>query len=128
MGIVDKSSFALMNKGTCSQTVLPTSQGLPVVAISALVSGTLAYIKSKLAIPSLFSYFLIRWLLSTGRFPEFRLAERYRAEADQEYQAWAEAAARQRLPHCQYHQARRLSSSRAASRSPRLPGVTTVFY
>ena len=40
---------------------------------------------------------LIRWLLSTGRFPEFRLAERYRAEADQEYQEWAEAAARQRL-------------------------------
>ena len=23
---------------------------------------------------------LVRWLLSTGRFPEFRLAERYRAE------------------------------------------------
>jgi hypothetical protein len=40
---------------------------------------------------------LVRWLLSTGRFPEFRLAERYRAEADQEYQEWAEAAARQRL-------------------------------
>jgi len=29
---------------------------------------------------------LVRWLLSTGRFPEFRLAERYRAEADQEFQ------------------------------------------
>jgi hypothetical protein len=27
---------------------------------------------------------LVRWLLSTGRFPEFRLAERYRVEADQE--------------------------------------------
>jgi hypothetical protein len=27
---------------------------------------------------------LVRWLLSTGRFPEFRLAERYKAEADQE--------------------------------------------
>ena len=40
---------------------------------------------------------LIRWLLSTGRFPEFRLAERYKAEADQEYQEWVEAAARQRL-------------------------------
>jgi hypothetical protein len=40
---------------------------------------------------------LIRWLLSTGWSPEFRPAERYRAEADQEYQEWAEAAARQRL-------------------------------
>jgi hypothetical protein len=28
---------------------------------------------------------LVRWLLSTGRFPEFRLAERYRVEAAQEY-------------------------------------------
>ena len=27
---------------------------------------------------------LVRWLLSTGRFPEFRLAERYRAEDSQE--------------------------------------------
>lgn len=27
---------------------------------------------------------LVRWLLSTGRFPEFRLAEQYKAEADQE--------------------------------------------
>src|SRR5258708_1500008 len=27
---------------------------------------------------------LVRWLLSTGRFPEFRLAERYRAEDVQE--------------------------------------------
>jgi hypothetical protein len=35
---------------------------------------------------------LVRWLLSISRFPEFRLAERYRAEADQE--------ARQR-PNCQ---------------------------
>ena len=25
---------------------------------------------------------LVRWLLSTGGFPEFRLAERYRAKAD----------------------------------------------
>jgi hypothetical protein len=24
---------------------------------------------------------LVRWLLATGRFPEFRLVERYRAEA-----------------------------------------------
>jgi hypothetical protein len=29
---------------------------------------------------------LIRWLLSTGRFPEFRLAEQYREEADQTVQ------------------------------------------
>jgi hypothetical protein len=41
---------------------------------------------------------LIRWLLSTGRFLEFRLAERYRAETDQEYQEWAEVAARERGP------------------------------
>ena len=26
---------------------------------------------------------LVHWLLATGRFPEFRLAERYRAEAVQ---------------------------------------------
>jgi hypothetical protein len=26
------------------------------------------------------AYTLVRWLLSTGRFPEFRLAKRYRAE------------------------------------------------
>jgi hypothetical protein len=29
---------------------------------------------------------IVSWLLSTGRFPEFRLAERYRAEADREFQ------------------------------------------
>ena len=29
------------------------------------------------------AYKLIRWLLATGRFPEYRLAERYRAEAAQ---------------------------------------------
>ena len=28
------------------------------------------------------AYKLVRWLLSTGRFPAYRLAERYRAEAD----------------------------------------------
>jgi hypothetical protein len=27
------------------------------------------------------AHVLIRWLLSTGRFPEYRLAEQYRAEA-----------------------------------------------
>jgi hypothetical protein len=41
---------------------------------------------------------LVRWLLSTGRFPEFRLAERYRAEAAQEYAEWAATAVRQRPP------------------------------
>jgi hypothetical protein len=29
------------------------------------------------------AYKLIRWLLATGRFPEYRLAERYKAEAAQ---------------------------------------------
>jgi hypothetical protein len=43
---------------------------------------------------------LVRWLLSTGRFPEFRLAERYKAEADQEYRDWEATVARQR-PNCQ---------------------------
>ena len=43
---------------------------------------------------------LVRWLLSIGRFPEFRLAERYRAEADQEYRDWESTVARQR-PNCQ---------------------------
>ena len=39
---------------------------------------------------------LVRWLLSTGRFPEFRLAERYRVEAAQEYAEWAASTVRQR--------------------------------
>jgi hypothetical protein len=43
---------------------------------------------------------LVRWLLSMGRFPEFRLAERYRAEAAQKYAEWAASAVRQR-PNCQ---------------------------
>jgi hypothetical protein len=43
---------------------------------------------------------LVRWLLSTGRFPEFRLAERYRVEAAQEYAEWAASTVRQR-PNCQ---------------------------
>src|SRR5260370_29237467 len=42
---------------------------------------------------------LVRWLLSTGRFPEFRLAERYKAEADQENRDWEATVARQR-PNC----------------------------
>jgi hypothetical protein len=29
------------------------------------------------------TYKLVRWLLATGRFPEFRLVERYRVEAAQ---------------------------------------------
>jgi hypothetical protein len=33
------------------------------------------------------AYKLVRWLLATGRFPEFRLAERYRAEAAQGVEA-----------------------------------------
>ena len=33
------------------------------------------------------TYKLVRWLLATGRFPEFRLAERYRAEAAQGVEA-----------------------------------------
>jgi hypothetical protein len=32
-------------------------------------------------------YKLVRWLLATGHFPEFRLAERYRAEAAQGVEA-----------------------------------------
>jgi hypothetical protein len=37
---------------------------------------------------------LVRWLLATGRFPEFRLAERYRAEAVQSTEVLAAEAAR----------------------------------
>ena len=37
---------------------------------------------------------LVRWLLATGRFPEFRLAERYRAEAVQGIEALAAEAVR----------------------------------
>ena len=37
---------------------------------------------------------LVRWLLATGRFPEFRLAERYRAEAVQGIEALAAKAVR----------------------------------
>jgi hypothetical protein len=37
---------------------------------------------------------LIRWLLSTGRFPEFRLAEQYREEADQAVQEIVAAVVR----------------------------------
>ena len=37
---------------------------------------------------------LVRWLLATGRFPEFRLAERYRAEAAQGAVALAAEAVR----------------------------------
>ena len=32
---------------------------------------------------------LVRWLLATGHFPEFRLAERYRAEVAQGIEALA---------------------------------------
>ena len=32
---------------------------------------------------------LVHWLLSTGRFPEFRLAERYRREEEEEEEARA---------------------------------------
>jgi hypothetical protein len=37
---------------------------------------------------------LVRWLLATGRFPEFRIAERYRAEAAQGAAALAAEAVR----------------------------------
>jgi hypothetical protein len=37
---------------------------------------------------------LVRWLLATYHFPEFRLAERYRAEAVQGVEALAAEAAR----------------------------------
>jgi hypothetical protein len=37
---------------------------------------------------------LVRWLLTTGRFPEFRLVERYRAEAVQGVEALAAEAVR----------------------------------
>jgi hypothetical protein len=37
---------------------------------------------------------LVRWLLATGRFPEFRLAERYRIEAVQGAEALAAEAVR----------------------------------
>ena len=40
------------------------------------------------------AYKLVRWLLATGRFPEFRLAERYRAEAAQGAKALAAEAVR----------------------------------
>jgi hypothetical protein len=37
---------------------------------------------------------LVRWLLTTGRFPEFRLVERYRVEAVQGTEALAAEAVR----------------------------------
>ena len=37
---------------------------------------------------------LVRWLLATGRFPEFRLVERYRVEAVQGAEALAAEAVR----------------------------------
>jgi hypothetical protein len=37
---------------------------------------------------------LVRWLLATGRFPEFRLAERYRVEVAQGAEALAAEAIR----------------------------------
>jgi hypothetical protein len=75
------------------------------------------------------AYKLVRWLLATGRFPEFRLAERYRAEAAQGAEALAaEAVRRANALIVKYHQARRLSSSRAVSRSPRPPGATVVSF
>jgi hypothetical protein len=40
------------------------------------------------------AYKLVRWLLATGRFPEFRLAERYRVEAAQGAVALAAEAVR----------------------------------
>jgi hypothetical protein len=57
------------------------------------------------------AYTLVRWLLSTGRFTEFRLAEQYRAEAVQgAVEAAAEAVRRVTAA---YHQ--RLTRASAAS-------------
>jgi hypothetical protein len=44
---------------------------------------------------------LVRWLLTTGRFPEYRLAERYRAEAVQGIQALVAESARRNAVHHQ---------------------------
>ena len=48
------------------------------------------------------TYKLVRWLLSTGRFPEYRLAERYRAEARKGAEALATEARRHDIT--VYHQ------------------------
>jgi hypothetical protein len=40
------------------------------------------------------AYKLVRWLLSTGRFPEYRLAKRYRAKARKGAEALATEARR----------------------------------
>jgi hypothetical protein len=40
------------------------------------------------------TYKLVRWLLSTGRFPEYQLAKRYRAKARKGAEALATEARR----------------------------------
>ena len=48
------------------------------------------------------TYKLVHWLLATGRFPEFRLAERYRVEAAQGVEALIAEA--DRRANVAYHQ------------------------